>query len=117
MSSSSNAGPIFFRPWAGGHTFPQKQWTYNDKSAWFMCTYRLEILPDFNGKYPELNLIGASIANARYAVIFPPLGLLKPDELPPVGLLGLIDGNIPPNPTSIGYTGGFGFGMINNTVV
>ncbi|GAB1311912.1 Heterokaryon incompatibility domain-containing protein [Madurella fahalii] len=123
ISSSSNPGPIFFRPWAGGYAFPPQQWTYDNKSAWFMCTYKLEILPDPNGKYPELNLIGASNVNAnadaRYAVIFPPKGLLKPDQLPPMGLLGLIEANIPPNPTPIGHTGGFGFGfgMMNNTVV
>lgn len=121
---------IFFRPWAGGYMFPPQQWTYDNKTAWFTCTYKLEILPDSAGKYPYSgcmssffpDLIGAAaVANVRCAVIFPPTGLLKPDQLPPVGLLGIIEAGIPPNPTPIwgnstGAMGFFpgGFGMMMN---
>ncbi|EFX01707.1 hypothetical protein CMQ_8173 [Grosmannia clavigera kw1407] len=82
--------PIYFRP-ETPVPVPLQQWSWAQKTVWFSCAYTLELLPDADGKMP--NIGDCSKKKEQYAAILP--GFLHPDYLPAIGVLGLIvaDGN------------------------
>lgn len=87
----------FIRAWVGGdYRFPT-QWSYENATPWWSCTYKVEVLPEVEG----VNTVYEDGAS-RYAVILPtsihPSAMTDPGV---TGILGKVDPSVPETPKGL----------------